>query len=397
MTMLGMAMLTTALVALPGLALAQAPAKAKAPRYSVKTIGDVVQLRDNETDSIVSVLKPVNNAYEFVVKGHNTIRMTLKSVDEMRARPGLNGVPFLAPFANRLDQDAFYANGQKYNFDMELGNVRGAVPIHGYLSGTNHWQVVQVKADATGAWITSKLEFSKYPDYMKQFPFAQTYTMTYKLSGGALEVRTRIDNLSASPLPVAIGFHPYFALTDSVRADWTLSAPVKNHWLLTDTKVPSGEIEPAEKFFGGDPHAVPLSRFANQGIDDDFDGLERDAQGRGTVSFRGKSQSISVTMGPKFKGLTLFSTVPTPPGGGGRGGAAGNAPPPPPPVSTGPDIPLSSSDGPAPADRGFFAIEPYAGITDSMNLAQKGLYKDLQSIEPGGHWEESFWIRPQGY
>ena len=392
-----MAMLTTALVALPGLALAQAPAKAKGPRYSVKTIGDVVQLRDNETDSIVSVLKPVNNAYEFVVKGHNTIRMTLKSVDEMRARPGLNGVPFLAPFANRLDQDAFYANGQKYNFDMELGNVRGAVPIHGYLSGTNHWQVVQVKADATGAWITSKLDFSKYPDYMKQFPFAQTYTMTYKLSGGALEVHTRIDNLSASPLPVAIGFHPYFALTDSVRADWTLSAPARNHWLLTDTKVPNGETEPAEKFFGGDAHSVPLSRFANQGIDDVFNELERDAQGRGTVTIHGKAQSISLTMGPKFKGLTLFSTVPTPPGGGGRGGAAGNAPPPPPPVSTGPDIPLSSSDGPAPADRGFFAIEPYAGITDSMNLAQKGLYKDLQSIEPGGHWEESFWIRPQGY
>ena len=393
-----MAMLSTALIALPGLALAQAPAKAKGPRYSVKTIGDVVQLRDNATDSIVSVLKPVNNAYEFVVKGHNTIRMTLKSVDEMRARPGLNGVPFLAPFANRLDQDAFYANGQKYNFDMELGNVRGAVPIHGYLSGTNHWQVVQVKADATGAWITSKLEFSKYPDYMKQFPFAQTYTMTYKLSDGALEVRTRIDNQSALPLPVAIGFHPYFALTDSVRADWTLSAPVKTHWLLTDTKVPSGETEPGEKFFGGDTHSVPLSRFANQGIDDDFDGLERDAQGRGTVTIHGKSQSISVTMGPKFKGLTLFSTVPAPPGGGaGRGAAPGNAPPSPPPVSTGPDIPLSSSDGPAPADRGFFAIEPYAGITDSMNLAQKGLYKDLQSIAPGDHWQESFWIRPQGY
>ena len=368
-------------------------------RYSIKTIGDIVQLRDNKSDTVVSVLKPVNNAYEMVVKGHNTIRMTIKNLDALRARPGLNGVPFLAPFANRLDQDAFYANGKKYDFDMELGNVRGAIPIHGFLSGTDHWQVQQAKADATGAWITSKLDFYKYPDYMKQWPVAHTITMTYKLSDGALEVRTRIDNLSAAPLPVAIGFHPYFALTDSVRADWTLSAPVKNHWLLTDTKLPSGEIEPAEKFFGGDPHAVPLSRFATQGIDDDFDRLERDAQGRGTVSFRGKSQSISVTMGPKFKGLTLFSTVPAPPGGGGgRGaGAAGNAPPPPPPVSTGPDIPLSSTDGPAPADRGFFAIEPYAEITDGMNLAQKGLYKDQQSIAPGDHWEESFWIRPQGY
>jgi aldose 1-epimerase len=38
-----------------------------------------------------------------------------------------------------------------------------------------------------------------------------------------------------------------------------------------------------------------------------------------------------------------------------------------------------------------------AAITDAMNLAQKGLYKDLQSIPPGGTWQESFWIRPRGF
>jgi aldose 1-epimerase len=38
-----------------------------------------------------------------------------------------------------------------------------------------------------------------------------------------------------------------------------------------------------------------------------------------------------------------------------------------------------------------------AGITDSMNLAQKGLYKDLQCIQPGQSWQESFWIKPSGF
>ena len=32
-------------------------------------------------------------------------------------------------------------------------------------------------------------------------------------------------------------------------------------------------------------------------------------------------------------------------------------------------------------------------ITNALNLAQKGVYKDLQSIPPGGSWEESFWVR----
>jgi len=380
------------------LALAAVPAAA-APRYSVKRLGDVAQLRDATTDTVVSVLLPVNNAYEMVVKGHNTIRMTINSVDQMRAAPGLNGIPLLAPFANRLDQDAFYANGKKYNFDMELGNVRGAVPIHGYLSGTNHWQLVSLKADAKSAWVTSKLEFTKYPDYMKQFPFAHTITMTYRLANGAMEVHIRLDNLSAEPMPVAIGFHPYFALTDSVRHDWTLSAPLKTHWLLTDAKVPTGQTEPAENFFGGDGHAVPFSRFADKPIDDVFSDIERDAKGRGTITFKGVSQSISLTAGPNFKGFVLYSTVPMPPnpnpgrgsGGGGRGAA-------PPPVSTGPAIPLSATDsGPAPWDRGFLAIEPYASITNCMNLAQKGLCSDLASIQPGGHWEESFWVTPAGY
>jgi hypothetical protein len=38
-----------------------------------------------------------------------------------------------------------------------------------------------------------------------------------------------------------------------------------------------------------------------------------------------------------------------------------------------------------------------AGITDAMNLARKGLYKELQSIPPGESWEESFWVRPTGF
>jgi hypothetical protein len=37
-----------------------------------------------------------------------------------------------------------------------------------------------------------------------------------------------------------------------------------------------------------------------------------------------------------------------------------------------------------------------AGITDAMNLSQKGLYKEL-SIPPGGTWRESFWIQPTGF
>jgi aldose 1-epimerase len=48
-------------------------------------------------------------------------------------------------------------------------------------------------------------------------------------------------------------------------------------------------------------------------------------------------------------------------------------------------------------DRNFICFEPMAGITDATNLAHKGLYKELQSVAPGGTWQESFWITPSGF
>jgi aldose 1-epimerase len=366
-------------------------------RYSIKQTGDIVQLRDARTETTVSVMTSLSNAYEMVVKGQNLIRMTFASVDEFRARPGLNGIPLLAPFANRLDEQAFYANGTKYNFDMELGNVRGAIPIHGFLSSAKDWKLVEAKADGSAAWVTSKLEFYRNPQWMKQFPFAHTLQMTYRLQDGVLEVRTRIDNLSVEPMPVAIGFHPYFQLTDSTREDWTLSVGAKTQWLLAQNKIPTGETEPIEKMFP-DPHAVPLKDFD---LDHVFGDLERDAQGRAVMSVKGKAQQLDVVVGPHYRSVVLYSPNPANARGGGAGrgrGAGGQAAAAPaaPPASAAPSVPLTGTNTNLP-NRGFLAIEPMVGITASMNLAHKGLYKELQSIPPGGSWQESFWLRPKGF
>ena len=377
------------------LILASAHFAAAQPRYSAKQTGDIVQLRDTKTDTTVSVMTSVSNAYEMVVKGQDLIRMTFATVDDFRARPGLNGIPLLAPFANRLDEPAFYANGKKYNFDMELGNVRGPIPIHGYLSGAKDWKMVEAKADGNAAWVTNQLDFYRNPQWMQQFPFAHTLTMTYRLQDGVLEVHTRIDNLSVEPMPVAIGFHPYFQLTDSTREDWTLSIGAKTHWLLAQNKIPTGETEPIEKMFP-DRRAVPLKDFD---LDDVYGDLERDAQGRAVVSVKGKGQQLDVVLGANYKSIVLYSPNPANARGGGAGGGGGrgNAPAPPPSATpAAPSVPLTGTNLNVP-NRGFIAVEPMVGITDSMNLAQKGVYKELQSIPPGGKWEESFWLRPKGF
>ena len=47
---------------------------------------------------------------------------------------------------------------------------------------------------------------------------------------------------------------------------------------------------------------------------------------------------------------------------------------------------FSGNAAPTAQDRNFVCIEPMAGITDGINLAHKGRYRELQSVAPGGVW-----------
>jgi len=339
------AFLTTMAVSMP----------AHAQQYSARRNGDIVTLEDTKNQTVVSIITSVGNmAYEMKVKGQNVLRFPFASIDEFKAKPnGLHGIPLLAPWANRLDEQAFYANGKRYAFDMQLGNVTGNIPIHGFMSRTDQWQVLEAKSDGKSAWVTSRLDAYKQPMWMKQWPFAHTIEITHRLRDGVLEVETAIVNMSAEPMPIAIGFHPYFQLTDSPRDSWTLSVGARTHWLLTSNKVPTGDTEPIERFFPS-PQAASLGDYS---LDDVFTDLPRDSRGRATVAISGKSQRLEIGLGPNYRAVTIWS----------------------------------------PKDRPFICIEPTAGIIDALNLAARGLYKELQSVPAGGTWRERFWIKASGY
>ena len=334
-------------------------------QYTATQSGDVVRLADAKNATELSLVTSVGNvAFELKVKGQNILYFPSATLDEFRGRPRLSGIPFLGPWANRLDETAFYANGKKYPFNMELGNVNGPRPIHGFLSSTDKWQVVEVKSDATSAWVTSRLEFYRQPQWMAQFPFAHTIDMTYRLRDGIVEVSTTVRNLSAEPMPLSIGYHPYYRLTDSPRDEWILTVGARTQWLLNSDKIPTGETEPIGKFFP-DPASVPLKAY---NLDHVFGDLIRDSAGRASVVVSGKTQKLEILIGPKYRALVMFA-----PSGQGGGGGRG------------------------PQDRNFIALEPMVGITDAMNLAHRGLYKELQYIPAGQTWQESFWIRPTGF
>ncbi|MGD1070993.1 MAG: aldose 1-epimerase [Bryobacteraceae bacterium] len=373
------------------------PSSAK--QYEARHEGDVIQLRDTSRQMVVSVVPSMGNIVsEFSVKGVNVLRWPYTSLEDYKARGGgLNGIPFLGPWANRLDEQAFYANGKKYNFDMDLGNVRGAIPIHGFLTATDQWQVVEVKADGKSAWVTSKLEVWKQPMWMKQWPFAHTIEITHRLQDGALQVETKITNLSAEAMPVAVGFHPYYQLTDSPREDWTITVPAKTHYLLSGAKLPTGETEAVEKLF---PNRQGMLKDYN--LDDVFGDLERDAQGRSHTIVKGKQQTLDIMFSQNYQAEVIYSPNPTGQGLGGNALQNPNAP------ARGAVQGPGAGQGRRGGGRGrgaanplatpnYICVEPMPGITNAINLAQKGVVKNLQSVAPNQTWEASFWVKPSGF
>ena len=325
----------------------------------------MVRLEDLLSGTVVSVCPSFgNNTFEMRINGVDVLWRPYESLEDFKASGQTRGgIPFLAPWANRLDEQAFYANGRRFPFDMDIGNVRGATPIHGLLMRTNRWTVVDMKADDEQSFVTTRLEFYRAPLWMKQFPFAHVIDMTHRLCDGCLDVTTTVDNLSAEPMPIAIGFHPYFRLPDGGRDRWTVSIGARTRWLLSDAKLPTGQTEAIERTFS-EPRAVPLK---DHDLDHVFSDLVRDTDGAATLSVQSATHRIEVELGPGYRAAVVFAPKA-----------------------------LSTPTG-APARGDFVCLEPMAGISNAMNLAHKGIYNELQYIAPGERWSETFRIRGTGF
>ncbi len=342
---------------LPCLLIPLMPLMSDAANYSAqKATADgleVVRLADSAHKTEVSIAPSFGNmAYEMKVNGKNILFLPVPTIGELKAKPALAGVPFLWPWANRIDGEAYWANGKKYLLNAELGNLRldgNRKPIHGLLAFWPAWQVVKLEADAKSAHVTSRLDFSKYPDLMAQFPFAHSVEMTYRLANGTLEVETAIENRTAGPMPVAVGYHPYFQLHDAPRDQWKVHLAAREQYLLSNVLIPTGEHRPHTY---ADPQTL-----ADGQLDDVFGGLVRASDGRAHFSVTGTREKISVIYGPKYTVAVVY----------------------------------------APRGKNFICFEPMAAITNAFNLAHQGVYRELQSVAAGGVWRESFWIQPEGF
>lgn len=282
-----------------------------------------------------------NRTIALRVRGENFLYVPSDDPLQLRQNRHINGIPFLAPWANRMPE-GFWANGKQYRFGCadSLRPDPNGIPIHGLLTASPLWQVAEVVADETSARVTSRLEFWKYPALMANWPFAHEYEMTHRLAEGVLEISVAMTNRAAEPMPVAIGFHPYFQLPGVPITHAAAHIPARLH-VETDARlVATGEMKPVDL-----PSRVAL---AERRFDDGFTGLAPEP-----FFVEGDGKRVEVSFGPKYKVAIVY----------------------------------------APPGQDYICFEPMTAITNGVNLAHAGKYADLQMVGAGEIWRESFQVR----
>lgn len=147
----------------------------------------------------------------FTVAGEPVLYLDEETLSD-RSKNVRGGIPVLFPIAGRLSGDRYI---------LKEGAAERAYPMrqHG-LARQAPWSVHQV----AGARLTMELRSS--PASKVNYPFDFAYRLSVDLGragGRSLALEQEIENLGSRPLPLHLGFHPYFAVPeerkDEVRVE----------------------------------------------------------------------------------------------------------------------------------------------------------------------------------
>jgi galactose mutarotase-like enzyme len=143
------------------------------------------------------------------------------------------GIPFLHPWANRLDRDVD---------SPRVRRDQNGLPIHGLLTASPYWELVS----STETTLSARLDFAAHDDLMSGFPYAHELRVDVELAGPRLSVATSVRATGDVAVPIAFGWHPYLTLPGVGRADWQVEMPVRRRAELDARGIPTGRSEPVK-------------------------------------------------------------------------------------------------------------------------------------------------------
>lgn len=154
------------------------------------------------------------------------------------------GIPLLYPWANRLSENTYTAEGVTTTLTPGENGVRAdpnGLPIHGVLAAYPGWRVTAESANE----LTAELDFGADPRLLASFPYPHVLSVAVRLAERTLTVRATVSATAGTAVPLCFGFHPYLRLPDVARDEWVIETPPLRHLLLDDRGLPNGASEPA--------------------------------------------------------------------------------------------------------------------------------------------------------
>jgi aldose 1-epimerase len=206
---------------------------------------------------------------------------------------GGRGQPLL-PWPNRIADGTYVFEGREHQLPIDELPLRNA--IHG-LTRWSNWSARDITSNA----VTMELTVHPMPGY----PFALHLRLTYSLTSDGLSVRTTATNVGVGVLPFGAGFHPYFSVGTAIVDHAELRVPSRRTLEMNDQQVPTGELTDVQDT------SLDFRRVRRIGslvLDACYQGLERDADGLGTVDVLGPDgRSVSIWMDRAFDWLMVFT------------------------------------------------------------------------------------------
>lgn len=145
---------------------------------------------------------------------------------QLHQRPILDGCPspasvdfndwgkswLLFPFPNRIKDGQYQWQGKSYQFPIKDEQNHHA--LHGFLHECA-FDVINTETTDNQATIALRYNYQGERDY---YPFPFVFNVEYQLTTtGMFSVNIDIQNTGTSDLPMGLGWHPYFQLSDQVK------------------------------------------------------------------------------------------------------------------------------------------------------------------------------------
>jgi galactose mutarotase-like enzyme len=167
----------------------------------VPALGQLVVLEDERSSSRV-VIAPHRGAIvtSFRIGEREVLYMDEATLHDP-AKNVRGGIPVLFPTPGKLEGDRWQHAGRG-----------GSMKQHGF-ARTESWQVRAVARDSARV----SLELDSSDRTRAQFPWAFHAELDFSLDRTRLRIDFELTNRDSTPLPFALGYHPYFSVEDKAQ------------------------------------------------------------------------------------------------------------------------------------------------------------------------------------